>query len=255
MNKPTCWIDSPGMGRAASSWPASWTSSSGPSSGASPPTRVPLPRPAGGERRPAHGRRPGAGDFQRGYSDAGAEALGLPAGLAEEETWLAGGGLPPLRPVGDPPPGGQPHPPGLPGGPHGPGPHPGEDRGHFAHRPGGPGGGAAGDRPHPPVPVDPGGEVPGEAGPPAPGPTHPHPGGAEADPGHGGLPPAGRGGVRRVLHPPEPGGRPDPGRPGGGEPPPLRQGRQGGGGRGCAHLPGPGQVCAARLGGTPSGAG
>lgn len=62
-------------------------------------------------------------------------------------------------------------------------------------------------------------------------------------------PPAGRGGVRRVLHPPEPGGRPDPGRSGGGEPPPLRQGRQGGGGRGCAHLPGPGQVCPHGTGG------
>ena len=47
------------------------------------------------------------------------------------------------------------------------------------------------------------------------------------------------------LHSPEPGRRADPGRPGDGEPPALRQSRQGCGGRGCAHLPGPGKVCAA----------
>ena len=73
----------------------------------------------------------------------------------------------------------------------------------------------------------------------------PRPGGAKADSGHGGLPPAGRCGGGGVLHSPEPGRRADPGRPGDGEPPALRQSRQGCGGRGCAHLPGPGKVCAA----------
>lgn len=150
-----------------------------------------------------------------------------------------------MRPEGGDPAGGRPHPPGLSGLPHGPGSDPGEAGGYSPLPTGAQVVVLREVLPILLVPVGEGGAVPGAADPHPSGAAAPVPGERKqiratvASPRLDAVAAAGfsiprsrareliRGGRVMVNHRP------------------WRQSRQGRGGRGCAHLPGPGKVCAA----------
>lgn len=160
--------------------------------------------------RPAHGRRPGAGPPPRGdtLTRSGSSGPSCRTGWRRRPGWP--GRTAPSAPCRSPCPGGQPHPTGTTWGPSWAWASPGRRSGTFCSPARGPRWWCC--RETAPILLSQwtqAGKYPVKLAPLPPGPAHPHPGGAEADPGHGGLPPAGRG-VSAGSPSPEPGGRPDP---------------------------------------------